>query len=291
MDVTGRTAVVTGAAGGIGAALAAELLERGASVLITDLDADRLNGMRDELAERFGSDVVAAQEGDAADEATIRGWIETAEAQLGAVRIYAANAGIGGGGGLEATEEEWERGLQVNVMAHVRAARVLVPRWLEAGEGHFVTTASAAGLLTQIGSAVYAVSKHGAVAFAEWLAVTYGAQGIGVSCLCPMGVDTALLRADVGNGVARAAQAAVIEAGDVLSPAYVARLTVDAVKRGEFLVLPHPEVHEFAQRRAADHGRWIVGMQRFSESLSATTPVTGTVPQNAAIPDTTKGQS
>ncbi len=273
MDVTGRTAVVTGAAGGIGAALAAELLERGASVLITDLDADRLNGMRDELAERFGSDVVAAQEGDAADEATIRGWIETAEAQLGAVRIYAANAGIGGGGGLEATEEDWERGLQVNVMAHVRAARVLVPRWLEAGEGHF------------------AVSKHGALAFAEWLAVTYGAQGIGVSCLCPMGVDTALLRADVGNGVARAAQAAVIEAGDVLSPAYVARLTVDAVKRGEFLVLPHPEVHEFAQRRAADHGRWIVGMQRFSESLSATTPVTGTVPQNAAIPNTTKGQS
>lgn len=275
MDVTGRTAVVTGAAGGIGAALAAELLNRGARVLISDLDAGRLEATHTDLAERHGEDAVAARSGDAADEHTIRGWIEDAERQFGPVGLYFANAGVGSGGGLEAGEDQWRLGLEVNVMAHVRAARLLVPRWIECGEGHFVVTASAAGLLTQIGSAVYAVSKHAAVAFAEWLAVTYGKQ-VGVTCLCPMGVDTAMLQADSSNDLERAAQAAVIEAGGVLSPAQVAHMTIDAVEARQFLVLPHPEVREFAGRRASDHQRWISGMQRYADSLTAASTVTST---------------
>lgn len=272
MDVSDRVAIVTGAARGIGAAIAGELLTRGARVVVTDLDPDRLESRRGELADRYGEDRVAAASGDAADEATIASFIALAEERFGPVDLYVANAGIGGGAGLESTEEQWHQALEINVMAHVRAARLLVPGWQERGSGHFVSTASAAGLLTQIGSAVYSVTKHGAVAFAEWLSVTYGASGIGVSCLCPMGVDTDLLRSGSDEGdIGRTAQAAVTSAGEVLSPEAVGRITVDAIERGDFLILPHPEVAEFTRRKAADHQRWIGGMQRFQDALTRST--------------------
>lgn len=268
MKLEGRVAVVTGAAGGIGAALARRLLEQGAKVVASDLDDQRLEHTVAELREVAPGRIVAAL-GDASRHADIARFVAEAEAAFGPVDVYVANAGVGDGSGLAATEGEWELALDVNLLGHVRAARLLVPSWLERGGGYFVSTASAAGLLTQIGSATYSASKHAAVGFAEWLAVTYGDRGIGVSCVCPMGVETDLLRsgmssADDGGGLA---VAAVTGAGEVLTPLAVADRVLTAVEEETFLVLPHPEVAELVRRRADDHDRWIHGMQRYASIL------------------------
>ncbi|WP_245634819.1 SDR family oxidoreductase [Janibacter terrae] len=263
MQVEGRVAVVTGAAGGIGAALAEALVEAGAHVVVSDVDGERLAA----TAERIGAVAVA---GDAASEEVIAAMVASAEEHFGPVDIFFANAGVGDGSGLAATDEQWQLALDVNLLAHVRAARQLVPGWVERGSGYFVSTASAAGLLTQIGSATYSVTKHGAVGFAEWLAVTYGDDGIGVSCLCPMGVDTDMLRAGMTSGGGdggRVAAAAVTGAGEVLAPRDVADQVLAAVAEGRFLITPHEDVREFAQRKAADHDRWIHGMQRYQRHL------------------------
>lgn len=268
MDVRNRTAVVTGAAGGIGAALAGQLLERGARVLVTDLDAGRLQETATALhAQHPGR--VAPRTADASSEADLRDLLDLAAATYGPVEMFFANAGVGGGPGLDACDTQWQQAVDVNVMAHVRAARLLVPGWVERGEGYFVSTASAAGLLTQLGSATYSVTKHGAVSFAEWLAVTYGDRGVRVSCLCPMGVDTDMLRAgtESANVLERVAARAVTDAGGVLSPLDVARDVMTAVEDERFLVLPHSEVLEMHQRKAADRDRWIRGMQRYAASL------------------------
>ncbi|WP_068401751.1 SDR family oxidoreductase [Kribbia dieselivorans] len=268
-DFTDKVAIVTGAAGGIGAALAEALLEAGARVVISDLDGDRLA----ETAGRLdgGSSTVVAVAGDASSDEVIAQMIAAATEHFGPVDLFFANAGIGDGSGLAATDAQWDLALNVNLLAHVRAARQLVPGWVERGSGYFVSTASAAGLLTQIGSATYTVSKHGAVGFAEWLAVTYGAQGVGVSCLCPMGVDTDLLRSGMssneGSGGA-VAKAAVTNAGAVLAPRDVADQTLAAVAERRFLITPHAEVLEFARRKLSDHDRWIAGMQRFQSTLT-----------------------
>lgn len=263
MQVKDKVAIVTGAAGGIGAALATALVEAGAHVVVSDLDEQRLTA----TAERLGAVAVA---GDASSEATIDAMVAAAQEHFGPVDLFFANAGIGDGAGLEATEELWELAIDVNLLAHVRAARRLVPEWLERGSGYFVSTASAAGLLTQIGSAAYSVTKHGAVGFAEWLAVTYGDRGIGVSCLCPMGVDTDMLRTGLtstdGEG-GRLAAAAVTSAGEVLSPDEVADQVLAAVAEGAFLITPHADVREFLRRKSADHDRWISGMQRYRRQL------------------------
>lgn len=263
----GRVAVVTGAAGGIGAALARELLARDASVVVSDLDAERLEAQAAELAEGHEGRVVAVA-GDAASEDGIAAMIAVARESFGPVDLYFANAGMGESLGLDAPEEVWSQALGINLMAHVRAARALVPEWVERGEGWFVSTASAAGLLTQIGSATYSATKHAAVAFAEWLAVTYGDQGVRVSCLCPQGVDTRLLREGMSqpDGGAKAT-AAVASAGEILDPADVARTTLDTVAQGRFLVLPHPAVADYQRRKVDDVDRWIRGMQRFAASL------------------------
>ena len=268
MQIDGAVAIVTGAAGGIGAAIAQQLLENGASVVITDLDAARVEERVDALR-AFREDRVAGLAGDCSDETRIRDAIALAEERFGPVDLYAANAGVGLGQGLDAPDEQWQASLEVNVMAHVRAARLLVPAWLERGRGYFLSTASAAGLLTQIGSPTYTVSKHGAVAFAEWLAVTYGSRGIAVSCLCPMGVNTAMLTggADSDQQDARRAARAVTDAGGVLEPLEVADVVMDALRDERFLVLPHPEVLDFHQRKAGDRDRWIAGMQRYQDSL------------------------
>lgn len=270
MQIQGTTAVVTGAAGGIGAALAEALLARGARVVITDLDAERLAATAERLAATAGPDALAAAPGDASSEADIARTIALAQERFGEVDLYFANAGVGDGSGLAATEDQWQLALDVNLMAHVRAARQLVPGWVERGSGYFVSTASAAGLLTQIGSATYSVTKHGAVGFAEWLAVTYGDQGIGVSCLCPMGVDTEMLRSGMssaGGEGGRVAAAAVTNAGEVLAPGEVAEQVLDAVEAGAFLITPHADVREMQRRKADDPDRWVRGMQRYQRHL------------------------
>ena len=235
---------------------------------VADIDGDS--------ADRVGEEIAAAQpgaaisfSGDVSDEQVITELVDRAEAELGPVDLYFANAGVTGGPGLDSTEEQWANALGVNVMAHVRAARVVVPRWLERGGGYFVSTASAAGLLTQLGSAPYAVSKHAAVGFAEWLSVTYGNRGIAVSCLCPMGVETALLRSgfDEGTEQAKLAARAVTTSGAVLAPADVAEQVVQALAAERFLILPHPEVLEFFRHKGADYDRWIAGMRRYQTKL------------------------
>ncbi|MBS7548906.1 SDR family oxidoreductase [Dietzia massiliensis] len=271
MQVADKVAVVTGAAGGIGAALAEALLEAGARVVVSDLDENRLTATAERLAATAGAESVVAVAGDASNDADIARMITAAKEQLGGdVDIYFANAGVGDGSGLEATDEQWALALDVNLLAHTRAARQLVPGWVERGSGYFVSTASAAGLLTQIGSATYSVTKHGAVGFAEWLAVAYGDQGVGVSCLCPMGVDTDMLRSGMstsdGEG-GRVAAAAVTGAGEVLAPRDVADQVLAAVAEGTFLITPHADVREMQRRKVDDPDRWIRGMQRYQRHL------------------------
>lgn len=259
MEVEGRVAVVTGAAGGIGAALAARLADAGARVAIADLDAQRLAA----TAAALGPATVSAA-GDVADERFLRELLTETSATHGPVDLFFANAGVWLGPGLEADDDAWARTLDVNVLAHVRAARLLVPQWLERGGGYFIATASAAGLLSQIGSATYSVSKHAAVAFAEWLSITYGDRGLRVSCLCPMGVATDLLADALTSESSDARRGAhtVTAAGDVLQPDDVAATVLAAVADERFLILPHPEVLEYFRRRAADHDRWLAGMRR-----------------------------
>jgi NAD(P)-dependent dehydrogenase (short-subunit alcohol dehydrogenase family) len=167
---------------------------------------------------------------------------------------------VSGGGGAEAPNETWDLQWQVNLMAHVYAARALLPGWIARGEGHLVTTASMAGILTSLGDGVYAATKHAAVGFAEWLAITHGAQGVKVSCICPGAVDTAMLRSGAGGDAAKAT--AVIGGGDVLTPDEAAARVIDAVREDRFLILTHPEMHTYMVGKAEDPERWIRGMTR-----------------------------
>lgn len=260
MLLDGKVAIVTGGGGGIGSALAAAALAAGARVLVADLDADRAL----EVASSLGPGAIG-RGADISDGAELGQLIGIAERELGAVDLFFANAGIAAGAGL-GTAEEWRRSIDVNLIAHVRAAELLVPGWLERGAGYFVATASAAGLLTQIGSAPYAVTKHAAVAFAEWLSVTYGERGVGVSCLCPMGVRTPMLEeaARADSAVART----VTQAGPVLEPADVARATLEAIAEERFLVLPHPEVLEYFRHKGEDYNRWLGGMRRLQKEIA-----------------------
>lgn len=265
MDVRGKAAVVTGAASGIGEGIAQRLLEQGASVVLGDLDAARL----EETAARLDAvhpGRVGHVAGDAADPAHIDALIAAASGQ---VDLYVANAGVFRGFGLEAAESDWTLGWEVNVMGQVRAAQALVPGWVERGEGCFVSTASAAGLLTQLGSPTYSVTKHAAVGFAEWLAATYGDQGVQVCCLCPMGVRTDMMNEGETSSdeLGRLAMKSVVTAGATLSPLEVADVLLESIGAGTFFALPHPEVGEMYARKAADQDRWISGMQRFRTSL------------------------
>jgi NAD(P)-dependent dehydrogenase (short-subunit alcohol dehydrogenase family) len=262
MKIDGAVAVVTGAGSGIGRSIATALTEAGASVVAGDVDGAAVA----ETAAKIGGVGIAA---DAATPDGIAALIGAARTQYGPVDIYVANAGITGQPGLGEDEDGWDRILEINLRAHIRAAKALVPQWLERGSGHFVAVASAAGLLTQLGAAGYSVTKHAAVGFAEWLSITYGDKGIGVSCVCPMGVDTPLLRemVDSADPTIRVAGAAVAVAGEVIGPDAVAALVVEAIDDGRFLVLPHPEVLEMYRRKGADYDRWIAGMRRYQGTL------------------------
>jgi NAD(P)-dependent dehydrogenase (short-subunit alcohol dehydrogenase family) len=252
MDIAGQVVVVTGAARGIGAALASRFVAEGAAgVCLVDL-SDAVVATADGLGERTLA-VVA----DVTDEVAVEDAVRRTEERFGPVSLFCANAGVATGAGIEAPPEVWERTWQVNVWSHVVAARVMVPRWLASGGGHFLVTASAAGLLTNLGDAPYSVSKHAAVGFAEWVAITYGDRDIRVSCLCPQGVRTDMLLGGVGQ-----LGAEVVLAQGAIEPDEVAESVVEGLATERFLILPHPEVAGYYQFRASDTGRWLTGMRK-----------------------------
>lgn len=249
MQLKDKIIVITGAASGIGRAMAHRFAKEGAKRIVC---ADR-NGM--------GARVVAAEvdgvayETDVAKEDDIRHLIEDVETHHGPIDLFCSNAGIGVGGGAEAPNDAWQRIWDINVMAHVWAARHLVPRMIARGGGYLLNTSSAAGLLSQIGSAPYAVTKHAAVGLAEWLAITHGDHGIKVSVLCPQAVRTAMTAGNP-DGVA--------SIDGMMEPETVAEACVRAIEKEDFLILPHPEVIEYMRRKTGDYNRWIAGMQKLN---------------------------
>jgi NAD(P)-dependent dehydrogenase (short-subunit alcohol dehydrogenase family) len=263
VELNGRVVLVTGAASGIGRALARRFHAEGARMVgVADFHAQGAQLVADELNGRRPNSALALPH-DVADNDQVVRAIDTLEAAHGSIDLYFANAGIAGGGGLETTDADWDRAFGVNVKAHYFAARRLIPGWVARGDGYFCSTASAAGLLSQIGSAPYSVTKHAAVAFAEWLSITYGGQGIKVSCLCPQGVNTNMLNADIDNVGADAVRAG----GAILEPEDVAGAVVDVIRAEQFLVLPHPEVATYQQRKVGDIDRWLGGMRKLQARL------------------------
>jgi NAD(P)-dependent dehydrogenase (short-subunit alcohol dehydrogenase family) len=257
MDPSGKIIVVTGAAGGIGGALVRAVLERGArSVVAADLDF----GGVERLSEELGAARVVPRVLDVTDEEATRSLVTEVEGTIGSIDVWFANAGLATGSGPEAPDEDWDRQWRINVMSHVYAARALLPGWVERGDGHLVTTASMAGILTAAGDAAYSATKHAAVGFAEWLAFTYAGRGVGVSCICPGAVDTAMLKAGAAGDAAKAS--AVIGGGDVLTPEQAAERILNGLEQNLFLILTHPEMHEFVVGKAQDPQRWIRGMTK-----------------------------
>jgi len=252
VELRDRVAVVTGAGGGIGRALVAALAEAGARVVATDRDAPEVEG------------AAVSRALDVTDTEATRALLD----DVGPVDVYLANAGVAvGTDPVDTPDAVWDTALDVNLRAHITAAKLLLPGWLERGEGYFVSTTSAAGLLTQIGSAPYAVSKHAALAFAEWLSVTYGTRGVRVSTVCPMGVATPMLEATDDDGLSALATGTVKAAGEVLAPEAVAAAVVEGIGREEFLVLPHPEVLTYFRRKGEDYERWLTGMRRLQDAV------------------------
>jgi NAD(P)-dependent dehydrogenase (short-subunit alcohol dehydrogenase family) len=257
MDPRGKTIVVTGAAGGIGGALVRALLAADArSVVAADRDGAGVRRLSDEL----GAQRVPARTLDVSDERATRELVDELRDSVGPIDVWFANAGVAGGGGPDAPEQEWDRQWRVNVMSHVYAARALLPGWIERGGGHLVTTASMAGILATAGDAVYTTTKHAAVGFAEWLAFTYAGQGVRVSCICPGAVDTAMLRGGASGDADKAN--AVIGGGGVIDPEQAAERILEGLAQERFLILTHPEMHEFMVGKAEDPERWIRGMTK-----------------------------
>jgi NAD(P)-dependent dehydrogenase (short-subunit alcohol dehydrogenase family) len=266
MDLNEKVVIVTGAASGIGRALAWRFADDGAKgVVVADLDGSGAEAVAEEIGEQ-----ALAVACDVTDDDQVRALIARAEESFGPVDLFCANAGVAVGLGLEESKDVWDLAFGVNIRSHITAAQELLPGWLERGEGYFLTTASAAGLLTQIGSAPYAVTKHAAVAFAEWLSVTYGDRGVRVSCLCPQGVNTPMLNAGLTEDDGTTAADVVKMAGSVIEPEQVADAVVEALREERFLVLPHPEVLTYFQRKGSDYDRWLAGMRRLQASLGGT---------------------
>jgi len=254
MRIEGKTCVVTGAASGIGRALARRFKAEGAkAIAIADLQEAPLKTVADEL----GALAVVT---DVAKEADIKRLVERTEAKYGPIDVFCSNAGIARIGGEEAPDEEWRLNWDIHVMAHVFAARAVVPQMVARGTGYLVNTASAAGLLTHAYSASYAVTKHAAVAFAEYLAIAHGDDGVRVSVLCPQAVRTAMTQ---GREHSLASVDGMIE------PEELADAVIAAMDRESFLILPHPEVLEYMRRKTSDYDRWLAGMRRFRQKYKA----------------------
>lgn len=261
MELAGKVAVVTGGGAGIGAALCRRFAAEGASVVVADLDEPTAAAVATEI----GGLAVA---GDASREADVAALVEATLRRFGRIDLFCANAGIlfaaapadpSAAIGPDAPDGDWERMWRVNVLSHVYAARAVVPLMLDQGGGHLLVTASAAGLLTILGNAPYAVTKHAAVGLAEWLAITYGGRGLRVSCLCPQFVRTGMLEA-----AGEAAGAGGMAQAGVLEPDEVAGAVVEGLRQERFLILPHPEVADYFRRKAADYDRWLAGMRRLA---------------------------
>jgi len=266
MDLFGKHVVVTGAAGGIGRALARRFHAAGANVVAADVNGAGAKETAAGLdAERAGSAL-----GVTADVSTEEGnvdLIRAAENAFGVIDLFFANAGLAIGTDLETPEDVWSTAFDVNVHAHRWAAKHLMPAWLDRGEGYFCSTASAAGILTQIGSVPYSVTKHAALAFAEWISINYGDRGVRVSCLCPQGVNTNMLNAGpVGDATAGSV---VRSAGAVLEPEEVAEVALRVIEAETFLIAPHPEVLTYWGRKVADYDRWLAGMRRLQARMSS----------------------
>ncbi|HVM10489.1 MAG TPA: SDR family NAD(P)-dependent oxidoreductase [Acidimicrobiales bacterium] len=291
MELHNRVAVVTGGASGIGRALALAAAAEGArGVVVADLDSQGADAVAKEIEATGGA--AKAVRCDVSVEDDVRALVATAESTYGPVDAFFANAGVLVGGGFDAPEELWDRAWSINVKSHIYAARAVVPGMLERGEGYLVHTASAAGLLMQLGAAPYTVSKHAIVSFAEYLSVTHHAQGLRVSCLCPQAVATNLgttsrdvLAGREPHSEARpSAQEATVAAGPlagtealrgtaasdgVVTPERCAELVIEAMREERFLVLPHPEVATYEQHRAGDRERWLRGMRRAQAQLAS----------------------
>ncbi|HEU4567519.1 MAG TPA: SDR family oxidoreductase [Marmoricola sp.] len=252
----GTRVVVTGAARGIGRALASRLAAGGCHVVVNDLDATELGA----VAQRLGA---VAVPGDAASEKGVATLVGAAREALGGIDVWFGNAGIDRGRGLEMSEAEWAQSHETNVMAHVRAARLLVPEWLDRGAGRYVLTASAAGLLTMVDAPAYSVTKHAAVAFAEWLSVTYRHRGIVVQAICPQGVQTDMLArsGDLQELLSR---------DEALAPEAVAETVWAALGGEKFLILPHPEVAGYYTARVCNTDIWLAGMNRLQRKIEGT---------------------
>jgi NAD(P)-dependent dehydrogenase (short-subunit alcohol dehydrogenase family) len=253
VNVRGSGTVVTGGGGGIGRAIARRLAAAGARVVVNDRDP----AAAEAVATEIGGWAAPA---DVSTAAGIGSLIGAAREHVGEIEIYCSNAGVAAGSGEDSPEETWQRSWDVNVMAHVRASRALIPGWLARGRGRFVVTASAAGLLTMLGSAPYSVTKHAAVGYAEWLAATYGHRGLQVHCICPQGVRTSML-----SGSGRAGD--VVLQQTAIEPEAVADALSDGMADGRFLILPHPEVAGYYTLRASDTDKWLHGMSRLQQRI------------------------
>ena len=252
MDLTDKTVVVTGAASGIGAECARRFHAEGAKhVICADLNEEGAKATATEVSGTAFTTNVAKEE-------DIKTLIDTVEADIGPIDLFCSNAGIGIGGGAEASNDGWQSIWEINVMAHVWAARHLIPLMTARGGGYLLNTASAAGLLSQIGSAPYAVTKHAAVGFAEWIALTHGDDGIKVSVLCPQAVRTAMT-ADNQDGVA--------SIDGMMEPVELADAVVKGLDEESFLILPHPEVLKYMRNKTDDYDRWIGGMQKLNRQF------------------------
>jgi NAD(P)-dependent dehydrogenase (short-subunit alcohol dehydrogenase family) len=263
VELTGRHIAITGAAGGIGRALARRFAEERPSALtLADRDLPGTNA----IAEEVGG---LGVELDAGSEASVRAMIETAQSAAGPIDIFISNAGVPGAmGGPESEDSAWDEAWRVNVMAHVWAARALLPAMVERGEGYLINTASAAGLLTQVSSLVYSVTKHAAVSLAEWLSIEYAERGVRVSCICPQGVRTPMLELAMED----AAGAAALTAGGLIEPEDVADAVVAGIREERMLILPHENVAGFMALKGADPERWLKGMRRIVRDARAQAP-------------------
>jgi NAD(P)-dependent dehydrogenase (short-subunit alcohol dehydrogenase family) len=255
MDVAGKIIVVTGAASGIGRALVERFAAEGAEHIVSvDMNLDGAKA----TANDFGGTAMAAN---VSVEADIQAVIETTEADIGPIDLFCSNAGISMAIDLFAPNEEWQKIWEVNVMSHLYAARHLVPRMAARGGGYFLNTASAAGLLNQVGGAAYGTTKHAAVGFGEWLALSHGHEGIKVSMLCPQAVRTAMTANSDEPGI-------VAAAGDgMMEPEVLADAVIEGLRTETFVILPHPEVLEYMRRKTADYDRWIGGMSRLHQKI------------------------
>ncbi len=266
MELAGKVVVVTGGASGIGRALCERFGAEGArAVVVADLDEQGAVEVA-AAVEATGARAIAMR-CDVAQERDILHLVERTETEIGPIDLFCSNAGIAIAGGVEVPDAEWDRIWAVNVMAHVRAARALAPRMEARGGGYLLATASAAGLLTNLGSAPYSVTKHAAVALAEWLSITHAAGGVKVSCLCPQGVRTPMLLG--GLDADEPSAKSVLAAGELLEPAAVADAVVAGLAEERFLVLPHPEVATYERHRAEDRERWLAGMRRLWGRMSS----------------------